>query len=152
MAMVCPVYNDLAASVEKAVAKIEEAASQGAKLVAFGETWLAGYPAWLDHAPNVALWNHEPTLIMRVADLPNELLPQSNEQTNPLVLRGGSCIIAPDGSFVVEPVFDQETILTAEIDLTLIDREKMTLDVSGHYLRNDVFLFEVNRGLRRKDF
>ncbi len=51
-----PVYNNLAASVEKAVAKIEEAASQGAKLVAFGETWLAGYPAWLDYAPNAALW------------------------------------------------------------------------------------------------
>ncbi len=44
-----------------------------------------------------------------------------------LVLRGGSCIIAPDGSFVVEPVFDEETIITAELDLSMIDKELMTL-------------------------
>jgi len=30
------------------VKKIEEAAKLGAKIVAFGETWLAGYPARLD--------------------------------------------------------------------------------------------------------
>ncbi len=56
-----PVFSNLAASVEKAVSKIEEAAKLGAKLVAFGETWLAGYPAWLDFCPNAALWNYEPT-------------------------------------------------------------------------------------------
>lgn len=30
-------------------------------MVFFGETWLTGYPAWLDYCPDVALWNHEPT-------------------------------------------------------------------------------------------
>lgn len=39
-----PVYNNLTASVEKAVARIEEAAKMGAKVVAFGKTWLAGSP------------------------------------------------------------------------------------------------------------
>jgi nitrilase len=29
--------------------------------VAFGETWLPGYPAWLDVCPHVALWEHLPT-------------------------------------------------------------------------------------------
>lgn len=56
-----PVYNNLPASLEKAVALVGEAARAGAKLVAFGECWLSGYPAWLDHSPNAALWNHEPT-------------------------------------------------------------------------------------------
>ncbi len=56
-----------------------------------------------------------------------------------LLLRGGSAIIGPDGSYLVGPVYDEETILTAELDLTDIDREKMTLDVSGHYFRPDVF-------------
>ncbi|KAL2670229.1 hypothetical protein Neosp_014696 [[Neocosmospora] mangrovei] len=42
-----PVYLDLAASVQKAVALIREAAEHGAKLIAFPECWLPGYPAWI---------------------------------------------------------------------------------------------------------
>jgi len=38
-----------------------EAAAQGAALVVFPETWLPGYPAWLDVCRDVALWDHEPT-------------------------------------------------------------------------------------------
>ena len=38
-------------------------------------------------------------------------------------------------------VFGQETILTAEIDLSEIIREKMSLDVTGHYSRPDLFNF-----------
>jgi hypothetical protein len=34
-------------------------------------------------------------------------------------------------------VFDEEAILTAEIDLSEIDMQKMTVDVSGHYQRAD---------------
>ena len=300
-----PVFNDLQASLEKAVGLIAEAAREGARLVAFGETWLAGYPAWLDHSPYAALWNHQPTkevyalmrrnsivvgspeteilqeaagenkvsiviganervdkgigngtlynslltfdetgklinhhrkliptyterlvhgqgdadglqaaetaagrvgglvcwehwmplarqamhntgeqihvavfptvhemhqiasrqyafegrcfvlaagLIMKTGDLPAELLQDMPLDSNELLLRGGSCIVAPDGSYIVEPVFDEEKILTAEIDLSQIDREKMTLDVSGHYQRQDVFNFTVNRGLRGNDF
>jgi hypothetical protein len=56
-----PVFMNLETSLAKAVALIEQAANKGAKLVAFGETWLAGYPAWLDFCPSAALWNHEPT-------------------------------------------------------------------------------------------
>ncbi len=56
-----PVFMNLEASLTKAVSLIEQAANKGAKLVAFGETWLAGYPAWLDYCPNAAFWNHEPT-------------------------------------------------------------------------------------------
>ncbi len=56
-----PVFMNLDASVARAVELIERAAQKGAKLIAFGETWLPGYPAWLDYSPNAALWNHEPT-------------------------------------------------------------------------------------------
>jgi nitrilase len=45
-----PAFLDLDAGVTKAVKLIEEAAAKGAKLIAFPETWLPGYPwfIWLD--------------------------------------------------------------------------------------------------------
>ncbi|MBA3543749.1 MAG: carbon-nitrogen hydrolase family protein, partial [Chthoniobacterales bacterium] len=86
-------------------------------------------------------------LIMRVKDLPNELraAPELADKPGDFVLRGGSAIIGPDGKYVVEPVFDQETIITADLDLTAVEREKMTLDVSGHYSRPDVFNFQIGQ-------
>ncbi len=42
-----PAFLDLGAGVDKAVKYIEEAAANGAKLVAFPETWLPGYPWWI---------------------------------------------------------------------------------------------------------
>jgi nitrilase len=45
-----PAFLDLDAGVDKAVKLIAEAAANGAKLIAFPETWLPGYPwfIWLD--------------------------------------------------------------------------------------------------------
>jgi len=45
-----PVFLDLDGTIDKTIALIEEAAGQGARLIAFPETWIPGYPfhIWLD--------------------------------------------------------------------------------------------------------
>src|SRR5207247_2305985 len=49
---------DLAAGLDKTRTLARDATRQGAQLVAFPETWLPGYPAWLDSCRDVAIWGH----------------------------------------------------------------------------------------------
>lgn len=58
--------------------------------------------------------------------------------------RGGSAIIAPDISYVVEPVFDDACIIYGELDLDLVKQGRLLLDTDGHYSRPDVFELRVN--------
>ncbi|MGB1012678.1 MAG: carbon-nitrogen hydrolase family protein [Nannocystaceae bacterium] len=89
--------------------------------------------------------------LLAAEDLPPQLERRPGlEDPKELILMGGSAIIGPDGTYIVEPVYDQEAILTAEIDLRAIDREKMTLDVAGHYSRPDLLELRVNPGPARK--
>ena len=79
--------------------------------------------------------------ILRAGDLPRELelLPSLQNKPEELVLRGGSAIIGPDGSVLAGPVPDEETILLCDVDLSDIARESLTLDVTAHYARPDIF-------------
>jgi nitrilase len=56
-----PIPLDIAAGIAKAAALARDASASGARLVAFGETFLGGYPLWLDEAAGAALWNHPGT-------------------------------------------------------------------------------------------
>jgi len=58
--------------------------------------------------------------------------------------RGGSAIISPLGEVLAGPLFGQEGILTAELDLAEVVRGKFDLDVVGHYARPDVFQLTIN--------
>ncbi len=49
-----PVFLDRDASIEKLDGLVEEAAAEGAELVAFGESFIAGYPIWNAVLPPVA--------------------------------------------------------------------------------------------------
>jgi len=85
--------------------------------------------------------------LMKARALPSELEPHPAKVASPdqYVLRGGSAIIAPDGAYVAGPVFEESTILYADIDLGRVREERMNLDVTGHYHRPDVFTFGVTR-------
>ena len=295
-----PAFMDASASVDKAVQLVQDAAKQGARLMAFGETWLPGYPFWVDVSPKAALWGdpqikelyahmraQSPTIdgpeiarlrevagdfevgivmgvqervdrgpgsgtlynalvtidgdgsiavhhrklvptfgerlvwgpgdgdglhaadtvagrvgglicwehwmplarqalhdsgeqihvaqwptvhdahqlasrhyafegrcfvlavgsLLRMSALPEALWPEGADG-NDLALRGGSAVAAPDGTWLVEPVFDEERTIVVDLDLAQIDRESITLDVSGHYSRPDVLRLEVVRSRR----
>lgn len=296
-----PVHDSLEGSLEKVHQHLATAAQNGAELVVFGETWLCGYPAWLDYCPNMALWDHPATKaafttmyenavevegtavqqlktwatkykvvivigvnekvttgigsrtiynslltigsdgtllnhhrklmptftekllyglgdghglqavetplgrigglicwehwmpltrmtmhnsnelihvavwpkvhemlqlasrsyafegrcfviavgqIMRVRDVPKGLDLPTDLQNQPdkMLLNGGSCVIGPDGKYLLEPQFDTAGIIYYEInDLHRAYGESMALDVTGHYNRMDIFDFEVNK-------
>ena len=88
--------------------------------------------------------------LMRASSLPPlEAHPDRVSGPEQWVLRGGSAIIGPDGKYLVEPVYDESHIIMAELDLTRASEESMTLDVTGHYHRPELFDFSTKRSGRR---
>jgi predicted amidohydrolase len=83
--------------------------------------------------------------VLRAAQMPAELPVLERYRADPqgLMIPGGSAIIAPSGKYLAGPVYEDETIVAADCDLDEIGRESLTLDVSGHYSRPDVFAFAV---------
>jgi predicted amidohydrolase len=53
-------FLNLPESTQWAISFIQQAANESVDLVVFPETWLPGYPVWLDYAEGAALWNHPP--------------------------------------------------------------------------------------------
>jgi len=300
-----PAYLDLDQSLQRLEDYVSEAAFRGAQLAVFGESWLCGYPSWLDHCPGIALWDHPPTKaayarmhanavevpgpisallgdfsrthqmflvigvnecvsagpgggtlynslltfgpdgrllnhhrklmptytekllyglgdghglrtvetpfgrlgglicwehwmpltrqclhdqnewlhvavwpavneahllasrhyalegrcyviaagqILNARDLPEnlELKPELKTEASGLLLNGGSCVIGPDGNFLLPPQYDEEATFTVDIpDTAAVLQERLTLDVSGHYFRPDIFSYDVKRTRQR---
>ena len=59
--------------------------------------------------------------------------------------RGGSAILAPDGSYLAGPLWDEEGVLYAELDPARLDGERQRFDPTGHYHRPDVFRLDLTR-------
>jgi nitrilase len=58
--------------------------------------------------------------------------------------RGGSAIVGPLGQYLAGPLYDQEGILVADLDMSLVVQARFDFDVVGHYNRPDVFQLTVN--------
>jgi nitrilase len=88
--------------------------------------------------------------LMRASALPPELEAHEERVSSPeqWVMRGGSAIIGPDGSYLAGPSYDEPDVLTAELDLGRVRQESMSLDVSGHYHRPDCLELTVTRSRR----
>src|ERR671934_1466055 len=62
---------------------------------------------------------------------------------NDVIGRGGSAILAPDGSYLAGPAYDEEAILYAELDPMRLDAERQRFDPAGHYHRPDILSLRV---------
>jgi nitrilase len=60
-----------------------------------------------------------------------------------LVGRGGSAILAPDGSYLAGPLWDEEGILYADLEPQRLYEARQRFDPAGHYHRPDVFRLEL---------
>jgi nitrilase len=63
-------------------------------------------------------------------------------------IRGGSVIVGPLGDVLAGPLYGEEGILCADLDLGEIAEGKFDLDVAGHYLRPDIFRLTVDEAAR----
>ncbi|QJD96922.1 carbon-nitrogen hydrolase family protein [Mucilaginibacter robiniae] len=58
---------------------------------------------------------------------------------------GGSVIISPMGEVLAGPLWNEEGLLTAELDFSILAKSKLDFDCVGHYARPDVFEYSVNK-------
>jgi len=52
-----PVFLNRARTARRALTLIDELAARAVDVIVFPETWLPGYPVWLDLAPGAAMWD-----------------------------------------------------------------------------------------------
>lgn len=81
---------------------------------------------------------------VKMSDIPDhyafkEKYPEGREWIN----KGNSCIVDPGGKILAGPLEASQSILYADIDLNTIPSQKWLFDATGHYSRDDVFIFDV---------
>ncbi|MDQ3874014.1 MAG: carbon-nitrogen hydrolase family protein [Actinomycetota bacterium] len=83
-----------------------------------------------------------PCVFQRASSYPADVVLADGPE---LVGRGGSAILAPDGTYLAGPLWDEEGILYAELDPDRLYEERQRFDPAGHYHRPDVFRLRVRR-------
>lgn len=76
------------------------------------------------------------------SDYPEAFQAEITDQSD-IMSKGGSVIVDPLGNIIAGPLWDQEGILFADIDVEDTVRGKLDFDATGHYNRPDVFEFRV---------
>ena len=78
------------------------------------------------------------------ADFPSRDRLWSREQNGEWVEPGNSVIVDPAGNILAGPARQEETILTAEVDLGVVRAARRFFDPTGHYHRPDLFRLTVD--------
>ncbi len=84
-----------------------------------------------------------PCHFQRAAGYPEDFPLRELLSDQDLIGRGGSAILAPDGSYLAGPLFGEEGILYAELDPVRLLEERQRFDPAGHYHRPDVLRLAV---------
>ncbi|MGZ8695086.1 MAG: carbon-nitrogen hydrolase family protein [Gaiellaceae bacterium] len=84
-----------------------------------------------------------PSHFQRAASYPDDFPLRDLLDGHDIVGRGGSAILAPDGSYLAGPLYDEEGILYAELDPARLREERQRFDPAGHYHRPDILKLEV---------
>lgn len=89
--------------------------------------------------------NQYVTKDMYPADLPGVADLESQPE---VMCRGGSVIVSPLGQVLAGPLFDEEGVLYADLDMSAVAQGKLDFDAVGHYDRPDVFQLKINESPR----
>jgi nitrilase len=84
-----------------------------------------------------------PCHFQRASSYPDDFPLASELEGVELLGRGGSAILAPDGSYLAGPLYDEEGILYAELDPGRLLEERQRFDPVGHYSRPDILQLSV---------
>ena len=79
---------------------------------------------------------------VKKSDYPEPYLEDLKDEPD-IMCTGGSVIVSPMGEILAGPLWNQEGLLIADLDFSILAKSKLDFDVVGHYSRKDVFSFDV---------
>ena len=104
--------------------------------------------AWQATLRHIALESRSfviaPCHFQRAGSYPDDFPLRALLEGRDVLGRGGSAILAPDGSYLAGPLYDEEGILYAELDPDVLLQARQRFDPAGHYHRPDVLRLTVS--------
>jgi nitrilase len=85
-----------------------------------------------------------PCHFQRATSYPDDFPLRALLEGRDILGRGGSAILAPDGTYLAGPVYDEEAMLYAELDPDQLRQARQRFDPAGHYHRPDVLKLTVS--------
>ena len=104
--------------------------------------------AWQATLQHIALESRAfvvaPCHFQRAGSYPDDFPLRALIEGRDLLGRGGSAILAPDGSYLAGPLYGEEGILYAELDPDVLLQARQRFDPAGHYHRPDLLRLTVS--------